>query len=307
VLLIGELQMDLRFRAVFSHIRKASLLEPADLAYMDNVIRTLVRLRDSLLPELGILVLLIVHTAATYKGLVDATAWLAHGVGGDLHLTTAGWYVVLVSAPIFQLLVGLGLWKWALRTFFTFKLSRRNMKLVATHPDKHGGLGFLGLTASAFALVAFAAAVVIGATWRQEILYDGARFTDFKLPAIALVVIIALVALGPLAFFVPRLAALRRKGILEHGALGQMQSKAFHEKCIVQLAGRETQFLQASDSSTLADFGVSYERIGQLKPFPADRGALVTLAMAVATPALPVILTQMPLIVILEDLRKALH
>jgi hypothetical protein len=197
VLLIGELQMDLRFRAVFSHIRKASLLEPADLAYMDNVIRTLVRLRDSLLPELGILVLLIVHTAATYKGLVDATAWLAHGVGGDLHLTTAGWYVVLVSAPIFQLLVGLGLWKWALRTFFTFKLSRRNS---------------LGLTASAFALVAFAAAVVIGATWRQEILYDGARFTDFKLPAIALVVIIALVALGPLAFFVPRLAALRRKG-----------------------------------------------------------------------------------------------
>jgi hypothetical protein len=33
----------------------------------------------------------------------------------------------------------------------------------------------------------------------------------FKLPAIALAVIIALVALGPLAFFVPRLAALRRQ------------------------------------------------------------------------------------------------
>jgi len=59
--------MGIRFRTVFSHIRKASLLEAADLAYMDNVIGTLVRLRDSLLPELGILVLLIVHTAATYK------------------------------------------------------------------------------------------------------------------------------------------------------------------------------------------------------------------------------------------------
>jgi hypothetical protein len=61
-----------------------------------------------------------------------------------------------------------------------------------------------------------------------------------------------------------------------------MQRKAFHEKWIVHLAGRETEFLQACDSSTLAAFGLSYERIGQLKPFPADRGALVTLAIAVA-------------------------
>jgi hypothetical protein len=73
-----------------------------------------------------------------------------------------------------------------------------------------------------------------------------------------------------------------------------MQRKAFHEKRIVQLDGNETEFLQACDSSALADFDLSYERIGQLKPFPADRGALVTLAIAVAAPALPVILTQMP-------------
>jgi hypothetical protein len=86
-----------------------------------------------------------------------------------------------------------------------------------------------------------------------------------------------------------------------------MQRKAFHEKWIVHLAGRETEFLQACDSSTLAAFGVSCERIGQLKPFPADRGALVTLAIAVAAPALPVLPTQMPLIVILEDLLKVLH
>ena len=46
-------------------------------------------------------------------------------------------------------------------------------------------------------------------------LYRGAHLLDFRLPAIVLIAIIALVALGPLLFFVPRLAALRRKGILE--------------------------------------------------------------------------------------------
>jgi hypothetical protein len=54
------------------------------------------------------------------------------------------------------------------------------------------------------------------------ILYHGAHLTDFKPSAIVLVAVTGLVALGPLAFFVPRLAGLRRKGVLEYGILGQL-------------------------------------------------------------------------------------
>jgi hypothetical protein len=50
-LLIGEVLMETRFRAVMAHIRQASLLTVADMAYMDRVIGGIVRLRDSLLPE----------------------------------------------------------------------------------------------------------------------------------------------------------------------------------------------------------------------------------------------------------------
>jgi len=121
--------------------------------------------------------------------MMHVTPLLAHGVGGELHLTRR-W---LVRGPGERPCFPGSCWdsgygKWALWTFFAFKLSRRNMK----------SLGFLGRTASAFAPVA--AAAVIGATWREEILHDGARSMDFKLPAIALVVIIALVALGPRLF-----------------------------------------------------------------------------------------------------------
>jgi hypothetical protein len=151
VLLVGELLMESRFRAVMSHLRKANLLEAADAACMDEVIVRLGRLGDSLLPELGILVLLSVHTVASYKGLVDATPWLTHRSGNELHLAAAGWYAVVVSTSIFQFLLGLGLWKWLLWTLFAFRLSTRDLRLVPKHPDKHGGLGFLGLTASAFA------------------------------------------------------------------------------------------------------------------------------------------------------------
>jgi hypothetical protein len=47
--------------------------------------------------------------------------------------------------------------------------------------------------------------------------------------------------------------------------------------------------------------------VQQLKPFPADKGSLYTLAAAVAIPALPVILTAVPLAIILRDLFDALR
>jgi hypothetical protein len=306
-LLLGEIFMDSRFRAVWSHLRESGLLPSEDLAYMDGVVATLRRLRDAFLPELIVLVLLIVHTAATYKGLVNATPWLGHGAGTDLQLTAAGWYAVLVSAPLFQFLLGLALWNWMLWTFFAFKLSRRNMRLVATHPDEHGGLGFLGLTASAFAPAAFAATAVIAATWRYDILHHGARLMDFRLPAIILIAVIAVIALGPLIFFVPVLAEVRRSGILEYGILGQIHSTEFYDKWIRHRAGHEEEFLQSPESIALDASSQTYARIKQLNPFPADRGSLYLLAAAVAIPALPVVIAQIPVAIVLTDLFKALR
>ena len=197
--------------------------------------------------------------------------------------------------------------KWLLWTYFAFRLSKCNLKLVATHPDEHGGLGFLGLTSSAFAPVAFSATAVIAATWRNDVLYHGARLMDFKIPAIVLIVLVALVALGPLAFFAPRLAELRRKGILQYGILGQLHSAEFHEKWIVSRAGHESEFLQAPESSTLADYGQAYEKIESMNAFLVDKGSLYTLGGAIVVPALPMILAQIPLTVVLSDLLKALR
>jgi hypothetical protein len=152
----------------------------------------------------------------------------------------------------------------AARTFCAFRLSRLNLKLLATRPDEHAGLGFLGLTSAAFAPIAFSVTVAIGSFWRQDILHHGAHLMNFKLPAIVLVVLIALVAFGPLAFFTPRLAELRRKGVLQYGILGQLHSAEFHEKWIRHRAGHETEFLEALETSTLADYGRVYEKIEEM-------------------------------------------
>jgi hypothetical protein len=274
---------------------------------MEDVVARLVRLRDWFLPEVAILLLVIVHTATAYRGLVDAVPWLGYGSGTEFHLTAAGWYAVVIATPVFQFLVGLGLWRWLLWTFFALKLSRTNLRLVPTHPDQHGGLGFLGLTSAAFAPIVFSATAVIAATWRNDILHHGAHLMNFTLPALALVGLIALVALGPLAFFVPRLAALRRKGILEYGILAQLHSAEFHDKWILHRAGHETEFLVAPESITLNNYGQAYEKIEEISAFLVDKGALYTLAAAVLIPALPTILAEVPIAVVLSDLLRALR
>jgi hypothetical protein len=307
VLLSGEIFLDSRFRTVLGAIRESNLLDEPDTAYMDSVMAMIVRLRDSLFPELVMLGLLLVYILTSYHGLVDATPWLGRGEGADIRLTAAGWYGVLVGGFLWNFLLVLGLWHWLLWTFFAFKLSKRRLKIVATHPDGHGGIGFLGLTGEAFAPIAFVVACVIGGTWRQSILHHGTHVMTYKVPAIVLAVMIALAALGPLLFFVPRLFGLRRRGIREYSALGHVNSTEFHDKWIAHRAGHEADFLGAPESSRLSSYGQIYEKIGKLKPFPVDKGSLYILAFAVVLPLLPAVLTEIPFVVVFKDLLKALR
>ncbi|MGA8740836.1 MAG: hypothetical protein WB561_06590 [Terracidiphilus sp.] len=51
-------------------------------------------------------------------------------------------------------------------------------------------------------------------------------------------------------------------------------------------------------NNSLTDFGSSYSNVAKLKTFPADGDALI---------ALPVILAVIPLIVVIEELLKAMR
>jgi hypothetical protein len=309
VLLLGQVLMESRFRMIVRQVRK-DLLAAADLECMEQILVALIRLRDSVFPELVLLLLVLLHTASIYRERIGlGTTWIVHGLGTTVApaLTPAGWYYVLVSQTIYQFLVALCLWKWLLWTVFLFRLSRLNLKLEVTHPDKHGGVGFVGMSPMGFAPIAFAITAAIGATWRHEILYAGAHLMTFKLPAIALLVLIIIIAIGPLISFVPKLMVLRRKGILEYGSLAHLHSTEFHEKWIRHREGREEEFLSAPEISSLTDMATSYENVENMQPFPLEKGSLIALALAVVIPVLPTVVAEIPLKVVLKSLLEAVR
>ena len=128
---------------------------------------------------------------------------------------------------------------------------------------------------------------------------------NLKSSAAALLVILLSVAFGPLILFVPKLAQLRRKGILDYGVLGQIHSTEFDEKWVQHRAGHGQEFLTAPEISSLIDFSSSYVNVEALQPFPFDKESFLSLVMAIAIPLLPVVLAEIPLVELLKGLLRA--
>lgn len=308
VLLAGQPVMETIFRAIVGAVRDAGLLTPSDTDQLDKTLVRLIRLRDSVIPELIFVVIAYSKVAETVQTqLIYVRPWgMAVSAVGP-HLTTAGWYYVLVSQLLYQLLILISLWKWLLWCIFLYRLSKLDLQLIPTHPDRHGGIGFLGLSPAAITPTFLVISAVIGATWRAEILREHVHWLSFKMEATVLFGVVLIVTLGPLLLFVPRLTRLRRLGIFEYGALGQLESMQFHKRWIQHRAGREEEFPASPEASTLTDYGSSYQNIEHLQPFPFDQGAFFALILAVVLPLLPVVLAEVPFVTVLKALLEAVR
>jgi hypothetical protein len=305
VLLAGQVLMESRFRMIMKQLRESRILRPPALQRLEDITANLIRWRDSIWPELVLIAIVYVNVSFAVSARVhEPRPWAIAGES-ITQLLPAGWYYIIVSQLVYQYLAAILLWKWLLWSLFTFRLSRLDMELIPTHPDKNGGLGFLGLSPAGFVPIAFAATAAIGANWREEILAGRAHLTDFKMEAIVLTVILLLIAVGPLAFFTPRLAKVRRRGLLDYGTLGQIHSADFHRKWILDPNRNDEEFLAAPEVSTLTDYGTSYGTIEQMKPFPIDKGSLIGLAVGIVLPLMPVVVAEIPIAVVLKALFNA--
>ena len=92
-----------------------------------------------------------------------------------LKLSLAGMWYGYVSLPLFQFL----LMRWYFRLFiwarFLWQVSRIDLSLVPTHPDRVGGLGFLSNTVYAFTPLAVAHGALLAGLIANRISTSGPR------------------------------------------------------------------------------------------------------------------------------------
>jgi hypothetical protein len=178
------------------------------------------------------------------------------------------------------------LWFWLL-----WKFSKLNLRLTAAHPDRAGGIGFLGSSSNAFAPILFAEGSMLAGLIATRVLYQGQNLMSFKMKAAGSVVVLVLFILGPLVMFAPRMDRTKRTGRAEYGLLASRYVFGFEKKWI-RGGAPDIGGPLGEDIQGLADLGNSYSVLRGMRIVPFALEDVTLLVVTTALPLLPLALTK---------------
>ena len=296
--IVAELVVHRRMRLVVGTFVNRGLVPDEARGKFDAAIAAAMRLRNSVLAE--VLLIAIVYGLGVVfiwrrHAAMDLPTWYGMTVTGKLQPTVAGWWLGCVSLPLIQFILLRWYFRLLIWTRFLWQVSRIDLRLVAIHPDRAGGLGFLSTLTYAFAPLLAGQGVLLAGVMANKIFYAGAKLTDFKLELLAMVIMMLFFVLGPLLVFIPRLVRTKRVGLAEYGGLAQRYVREFDQKWLRGGAPAEEPLVGSADIQSLADLGNSFEIVKGMKPVPFGKETLLQLAVISLAPVAPLVLTMIPL------------
>jgi hypothetical protein len=260
---LAEVAIDNRLRLFIAHLLESDLVAPRDAPRFQRALDSVARLRDSVFAE-AILVFLAI--ALFLRG---------HGAA---HPTMAFWWYSAVALPVFNFLLLRWLWRFSIWSQFVFKLSRLDLKLLGTHPDRAGGLGDLGRAQSRFWWLGFAISTVLAGEFAENMLAGNADLATARSSIIVLAVLGPLVFLGPLLCFSRMLLSVRQRDRRRYNQLAFQYTRE-----------------GGDDVQTLADLGDVFERLTSMRLVPFSRNAVIKIALAMVLPMVPLLFILFPI------------
>ncbi len=307
MLIAAEVMVYYWISPVVPHFLKPRIVRDEDLPKFDAAVRSTLRVLNSASAELVLLVL--VYTLGlrmwrSHAGL-DAT-WYATPEGGRFPLTLAGYWCQFVSIPVFQFILVRWYMRFGLWCRLLWKISRLNLHLMASHPDRAGGIGFIGHASCAFGPILFAQGALLSGMIADRVLYRGQSLLSFKIEAAGLMAATVLITLGPLLMFAPQLERAKRKGRAEYDLLGSRYVLEFEKKWIRRDAPDREEPIGTSGLQSLADLANSGDVVRDMRYVPFSLRDVSWLAAATAGPLLPLYLTTFSLEQLLTRLLQVL-
>src|SRR5262245_56385321 len=258
ILIVAELLVHLRIRPIIRRFLEWRIVLPEQRGLFQKAIESAVRIRNSVYVELALLAAVYTLGLWYWGGRIDlgVVTWYELP-GGRWKLTPAGYWYVFVSLPIFQFI----LLRWYMRLFiwfrFLWQVNRIELNLVPTHPDRCGGLSFVGKSSYAYAPILFAQGAILAGIVAGRVFYAGDALPSFKLQIGGFIIFFVAATLAPVLMFTPRLARAKRKGLAEYGLLAQRYVEGFDQKWVREGEPSE-ELLGTGDLQSLADLGNSY-------------------------------------------------
>jgi len=300
LLLLAELVVDGRLAPIVAHLADSGLLPAHAREAYRRELAAVARRRDSIVAEAFLLVLVVtlVVGSVTWSGAArpaeGANTWFSSWENGQERISSAGWWYLLVGAPLFQFLLLRWIWRLWIWARFLWALSRLDLLVIPSHPDQAGGLAVLAETQMAFISVLLAPAAAFSASLARMILQEGHTLAQCKVAIGTFMIVGAGVILGPLLAFTGRLAAARRRGLLEYGSTAQALSNRFRHGWMEKEIRSGPEGAPGIEIvSAVADFGGVFEAVRKMRvvPFEARQAAQVVVVLAV--PFLPLALMEL--------------
>lgn len=305
LLIIAELVVHKRMRFVMRQFLDRKLIPSHASQKFEAAIASAYRLRNSLIAELLLIgFVYLVGISLVWRHYLSLTTptWYAIPTASGTALSFSGSWYAYVSLPLFQFL----LIRWYYRIFIwtraLWQVSRIDLSLIPTHPDRVGGLGFLAGTAYAFIPLAGAHGALVAGWIANRIFYAGAGLMDFQVELGLVVALVMSLVFGPPLSFASQLAHAKRTGLREYGTLAERYVRDFDAKWLRGGAPVDESLVGSADLQSLADLGSSFDVVRSMRLAPVTREAVLQLAAVTLLPVVPLALTLMSI----EELVKKL-
>ncbi len=267
------------------------LISTEDTNKFEKLIEQFGRFTNSFLPEIFILVSIYALVIFRWDNLhvfESGRSYLVSVSSGKLTLT--GWYFMLFSFPIYQLLVFRWIWRILIWLYSVIRFSCFSFNLEAMHADQMGGLAYLNLFPFFLSFLLAAFSSMYSSMLAIGIIFEGDLLTNHVYDIIVYVLVLSFLLYLPLFSYMPTLLRIKNKGIHQFGRLISKHNKDYMEKWIYQNKGEEP-ILGTMDNSSLADINGSYASISSMKLVPIDLRMVLMSIGLILGPFLPLIFT----------------
>lgn len=304
LLIVAERVVYSKSNEVIHHFVESGLVADKDVSAYESLVRQVASMLNSVVIMYVIVPLVVVTSIFLRLEFSEPlSTWQLMVSPIGTARTAAGWWFLVVSIPIFQFL----LWRWLYRylvwCWFIWRVSRLDLCLIAAHPDRAGGLAFLGVFQAKYCPIIIALASVISAHIAQQILFGGATLQQYNTMILGNVLLMLIIFLGPIFVFSLKLFETLRRGYLTYSSLASDYTRAFERKWIDGEAPQGEPLLGSGDFQSLADLANSFAIVRSMRLVPFDfRLTILPIVASAILPFLPLALTVFPLNEIVEKI-----
>ncbi len=302
MLLMAEIIVDERVKLIVNQFSTSGLLYEDGREDFEKAKQKTDRMVETPWAE-GIILLLIVANLV-FRWVahdVNISSWQFPRISSDTAISRAGFWAIAVAMPLFQFIILRWLWRWIIWFRLLQLISKTKLNLNPTHPDKAGGIGFLGEPPAPFSSITMTFGIVISAIIASRVLFYKENLADYYFVIGIFIVICILINILPLLIYFKILRITRIKGIFEYSALIHRHHVQFKEKWF-KTPSTDELLIGNPDISSMCDFTPVYESIENMHPFPFDLKIMLSTIVISLLPLLPLIALVMPI----TDLLKVL-